>query len=507
MSSLHTRLATALLLLLLAVGTLGIASTLITTRLHLEEANQSANLDLASNIAAMKESRLIDPDGEIRPEGLDEIFHWMMVVNPGVQFYLLDPEGTVLAYDPTPGPAQLERVSLQPIRDLMAGPEHLPMLGDDPRDPEHRKIISVAPLPLEGPTQGYLYIVLDNDPFETAAGRLATSHALRLSLWTGLGAVALALLFGFVIFRRLTKPLRLLTCRMQSFQRGNAAQCEPGDGDEVALLGATFDDMKDRIEVQMDQIERLAALKSELIANVSHDLRTPIAMLHGYLETLAIKELDDEKRRSYLAVALRQSDRLGKLVGELFELTKLEADDAEADMERFVLSELVQDNVQRFSLEAEERDVTIRAQFDPELPAVLGDIGLIERALQNLIDNALRFTAPGGSVTVTLDEIEMAGSKRLEVKVADTGCGISAEDLPFVFDRAFRCRFADADPRSSSGAGLGLAITQRIVRLHGGEVTVESELDVGTTFRFSLPIAPVPEPTLHWPEEGLARIA
>lgn len=516
---LHVRLALVFLVLLLAVGAVNVASTLLTTRLHLEETNQRANLDLAATIGSMKQSRLLDEEGKIQRSGLEEIFHWMMVVNPGVQFYLLDPDGKVLAYDPMPGPAQLEHVSLGPVRDLLRRPDHLPVLGDDPRDPSRRKIFSVSPIPLEGEPAGYLYVILDDAAADSPGGRLQSSYVLRLSLWSGLGAVALALVFGLLLFGRLTRPLRQLTRRMRQLERwsrtpgsddGEARTPErvAPDGDEVEVLEQTFDEMIEQIGRQVEQIEHMASLRTELVANVSHDLRTPIAMLQGYLETLAIKDLPDEQRSEYLRIALRQSERLGKLVGDLFELTKLESDDAEARMEPFVLPELVQDNVQHFQLEAEERGVTLEASFDPDLPTVCGDIGLVERALQNLIDNALRFTPHGGTVRVALTP---HGDKRLEVRVADTGCGIAENDLPYVFDRSFRCRFesgegpaargdgtddgtattpgaGDAKPKAD-GSGLGLAITQRIVRLHGGEIEVASRTGEGTEFAFSLPVA------------------
>ncbi|MDA8016359.1 MAG: HAMP domain-containing histidine kinase [Thermoanaerobaculia bacterium] len=500
---LHIRLALVLLLLLLAVGAVNVASTLVTTRWHLEEANQRANLDLASTIASMKESRLLGPSGDIESSGLEEIFHWMMVVNPAVQFYLLDLQGNVLAYDPTPGPAQLSHVSLSPIHDLLTEPDHLPILGDDPRAPDQPKIFSVAPIPLNGDPAGYLYVILDDPAAASPGGRLESSYVLRLSLWTGLGAVALAIVFGLLLFGRLTRPLRQLTRRMQALQLWSRNP-EPGPdrspdveitdsptGDEVTVLTRTFDEMIGQIGRQVQQIERMAALRNELVANVSHDLRTPIAMLQGYLETLAIKDLTPSQRTEYLRIALGQSQRLGKLVGDLFELTKLESDDAEATMEPFVLPELVQDNVHHFQLQAEERGVVLEATFDRDLPTARGDIGLVERALQNLIGNALRFTPSGGRVSVGLRADE-AG--RLEVRVADTGCGISKSDLPHVFDRSYRCRFTSGDSGTATtsddkGSGLGLAITQRIARLHGGDIEAMSQLGKGTEFAFTVPAA------------------
>ena len=190
------------------------------------------------------------------------------------------------------------------------------------------------------------------------------------------------------------------------------------------------------------------------------------------------------EREEYLEIALRQSERLGKLVDELFELTKLDAREVEPCMERFRIAELVQDNVQRFQLEAGRKGVLLSADFDPDLPPVVADVGLMERALENLIENALRFTAEGGSVTVELRQ----APGRLVVRVIDPGCGIPEEDLPQIFDRYYRSRFNAAS--SSGGAGLGLAITRRILELHDSEIEVERRPGEGTVFSFSLALAP-----------------
>ena len=182
----------------------------------------------------------------------------------------------------------------------------------------------------------------------------------------------------------------------------------------------------------------------------------------------------------YLEIATRHSERLGRLVDELFELAKLDAGVTPLQVEPFSLSELVQDTVQRFELAAQRKRVTIAVDYAQPVPFVHGDIGLIERVLANLFDNALRYTDADGTI-----RIQLSGTDgRISVQVSDTGRGIAPEDLPHVFDRFFR-----SNPHSSSdgGAGLGLAIAQRIVELHGGRIKVQSAMLRGTTFHFDLP--------------------
>lgn len=497
--SLHARLALVLLALLAATGAAYVGATLVTTARYQREVSQAMGWDLARHIAAAKHETLLGTDGAVRPEGLEELFHWLMVVNPAVEFYLLDPEGRLLAFDAAPGVVELDRVDLGPVERALAAGAHPPILGDDPRNPGQRKVFSVAPLPPEGPTAGYLYIVLASELYDTAAERFRHSYILRLSAALALGGLALAALVGALAFRRLTRPLRRLAERMRAFRLSDgsgaaAARPPPPADDEVAELGASFDALAQRVEAEAGERERLERQRRELIANVSHDLRTPIAALRGYLDTLALKggALAAAEREEYLAIAQRQAERLGRLVGELFELTKLESGEAEPEHERFSLAELVQDNLQRFALPAERRGVRLAAELDPALPPVEGDIAMVERVLENLLDNALRHTPREGRVTVGL----AVDGPRLRVRVVDSGCGIAAADLPHVFDRYFSRPGngdggdgAAAGTSESGGAGLGLAISRRIVELHGGAITVDSTPGRGTAVSFSLPLA------------------
>jgi PAS domain S-box-containing protein len=224
-------------------------------------------------------------------------------------------------------------------------------------------------------------------------------------------------------------------------------------------------------------------LRRDLIANVSHDLRTPLAALHGYLETLLVKGagLTSEQRAGYLETAVRQSERLGTLIGELFELVKLDFRGFEIHPEPVQLGELAQDVLQKFGLLAEAKQVALKAEIGPGLPSVHADMGLMERVLENLIDNALRHTPAGGVVSVAVSP----SGAQVRVRVADTGSGIPAAEIPRIFERFYRVDKSRA--RGTGGAGLGLAIVKRIMDLHAAGVEVESVPLKGAAFSFSLP--------------------
>ncbi len=240
---------------------------------------------------------------------------------------------------------------------------------------------------------------------------------------------------------------------------------------------AEVEQLKNRLQ------EENVYLRRELIANVSHDLRSPLASLRGYLETLLIKEksLTAGERRSYLEIAARQAEHLQTLISELFDLAKLDFQGYQINPEPVHLGELAQDVMQKFRLAAQKKRVTLSTDIQPEVGYVRADIALIERTLENLLENALAHTEPDGRIRLAV----LPHDGRVTVEVSDTGSGIPAADLPHIFERFYRVD--KARTRDSSGSGLGLAIVKRIVELHNSEIRVQSSPAEGTTFWFALP--------------------
>jgi two-component system, OmpR family, sensor kinase len=484
--SLYGKLAAVLLVLFCLIGILYIALTLTTTRMYQQEVNQKLNRSLAANLVA---DQLLTSQGEVSPYALQELFHLLMVVNPSIEMYLIHTDGTIQAFSAAAGKVKRSRIDLGPVHRFLEEASALPILGDDPRDMQRSKVFSAAPIPPHGEPTGYLYIVLGGEEYDSAADMLQGSYIVRLSVWTGLTGLLFALLAGLLLFNVMTRRIRQLASSMGTFASSGFAAPLPvahgspsGDGDEIDRLKATFCTMAGRMLDKMNALKRTDASRRELVANVSHDLRTPLATLHGYLETLLIKEgrLTAAEQRSFLDVALRQSERLRRRVEELFELAKLDSNYDQVDRELFSLAELVQDVSQKFTLLADGKGIALHTRLQKDVPFVQADIALIERALENLLQNALRFTPDHGTITIALTYDATA----VTVQVQDTGCGIPSEHLPHIFDRFYR-----ADPeRRGDGAGLGLAITKRIVELHGGTIEATSTPTVGTSISFRLPI-------------------
>ncbi len=488
--TLYGKLSAVLLLLFVGIGVLFIVLTLFTTRVHLQEMTQKLNRSLARHIAS--ENPLIR-NGRVEEGTAREIFHMLMVVHPGIEVYLLDGEGQILAYSAPPGKVKRKAVSLLPVKKFLNGKASFPILGDDPRNPLGRKVFSVSPVPPDGPPEGYLYVILGGEEYDTVSRMLEGSYIVKLSMWIAGGGVLFALLTGLLLFYRITYRHRRLATAVEAFQRSGFStpqefmgRFDAGKGDEIERLGAAFARMAKRIGEQIQELRQADLLRRELVTHVSHDLRTPLTSLQGYLETLTLKEgkLSPREQEEYLRVALGHCRRLSTLVSDLFELSMLDSPDAAIRHEPFSVGDLVQDVLQKFRLAAEEKKIRLAMRIGDGIPFASGDIALVERVLENLVGNALRHTPENGEISIEGTE----NANRLTIRVSDTGCGIPPERLLHLFEPIPGKRGGSG--RNGEGAGLGLAIARRILELHGSGITVQSTVGTGSTFEFTLPVAP-----------------
>ena len=453
-------------------------------RMHELEVVQGLSRDLAQHIA--RDTVLMDSKG-MMPGAVRDLFSKLMLVNPSVEVYLLDTAGRVVGSASPEGRIRRDRIDLAPVHRLLQG-DALPILGDDPRSDQARKVFSAAPLTVDGKPAGYLYVVLLSEEHDRLAERGATSAALNTALLS-IGLVALlCLIAGLAAFALITRPLRRLTDTVSQFDIDGVPVSptlpvtvdKTASHDEIAILDATFRQMQARLGEQWRSLTRQDQERRELVANISHDLRTPLASLHGYLETLSLKDatLSPEERRRYLGIALDQSRKVGGLAQSLLELVRLEHGFVQPVLERFSLTDLAQDIFQKFELTAEARQVELKATFAPNVSAACADLGLIERVLTNLFDNALRHTQPGGEIELGL----RPQGAFIEVTVSDTGPGIAPELREGLFLRPFNIGGARRD------GGLGLRIVHRILQLHGLEIQLIDVPGRGATFRFTLPV-------------------
>jgi signal transduction histidine kinase len=482
LNSFYIKVSSLFLVLLLAMGAAQVLITMGITEQRQIEIDQLVNRDLARDMASEIEPVLAE-DGDIDRVGA--VIHYMMVLNPSIEIYLLDDGGRILGFFAEPGKeVQAAAVSLEPILEFLDHGSAAPIYGDDPRQPGTRKIFSAAPITLPGGEPGYLYIVLRSTLYDAAADRLRHRYltsALVQALILSIACVGIA---GLALFALLTRRLQAVARSVREFEQGSYdKRVKVSSRDEIGKLGRAFNRMADTIAANMEKLKQTDSLRRELIANVSHDLRSPLTSIQGYVETLLMKHrgLDRAQIDEYLQIILSDAVRLNELVHQLFELSKYEARQMEPKLERFSLTELMQDVSVKYRPQAEKQRIALEARLPEKLLPVRADIHMIERVLSNLIENALDHTPERGRVTLELEERD----RRVQARVIDSGKGIAKEDIPLIFERFYSDRKVRS--RSERGRGLGLAIAQKILELHSSRIRVDSQPGRGSVFYFELP--------------------
>jgi signal transduction histidine kinase len=489
LNSLYFKLVMVLFLLFSIIGGTFLGIAMYTAPMYQQEVSQELNRDLASYI--VKKHVLIE-DGEVQQDNLSTLFDNVMIINPSLELYLLDPDGRVIAYSMAPDKVKRERVSLAPINAFLASRDQGLIMGDDPGNENRQNSFTVAPIDVGGNRQGYIYAILGSEKISNITDVLQRSLIMRWSTGVVVVALGFAFIAGLVLFFFLMRKLRILSSAMQAFKSSDLKQLVAVSNsknkslDEIDTMAATFQEMAQRIHSQMSHLQEMEASRREMVANVSHDLRTPLASLSGFLETLQLKseDLSEAEKQSYLKIAYGNAQRLTTLVEELFELAKLDANEVKPQQELFSLAELVFDVSHKFYLRAREKNIVFDVVVDETVPYVSADVGMIERVLENLIDNSLKHTPDKGQIRLQLSP----NQGNVQIAVSDNGYGIAEEDLPHILNRFYKTSKHAENADTLSGLGLGLAIASRIIEMHGSHLSVDSVLHQGTTFKFSLPV-------------------
>ena len=487
MKRLHYKLSAAMLAIVFLLGAAFYQIDRYSVRMYHEELSQRLNASLAMYVV---NAEPLISGGRVNDAALAELSSRAMVINPTAEIYLLAPDGAILGHAFPPDEVAVEHIDVGPIRDLLSESRSLPIKGVDPRNPGTRKIFSAFPVvdpDNANGDAGYLYVVLGGSQYEAVAAQVSGSDKQRM-VATGIVLLVLAaFVAGTLLFSLLTRRLRELTADVTAFTEPHLEASNPISGvtrprDEIDQLRNACHYMANTIQQQMASLQENDRLRRELVTNISHDLRTPLASMQGYIETLIIKDetLDPVTRRQYLETSCKHAAHLGRLIQDLFELAMFDSGSATPVFEEFSLTELIHDVAQEFRLQADEAQVSLQVDPPEKAVNVYADISLIQRVLENLVGNALRYTPGGGKVSISV----RARAGAVGVSVADTGAGISKNALPHIFDRFYR-ENREAD---SGSTGLGLAIAKRILELHGSEIRVTSEEQRGTRFDFDLPL-------------------
>jgi signal transduction histidine kinase len=347
---------------------------------------------------------------------------------------------------------------------------------------DHVTPVASAPVVVEGRFEG-LVLVLIRPPRPTDGFGVPREVAQLLSLPSTLLLIGAAVVGAMVIFYSPRRRLRALEHAAQRLGEGDlGARAPQQGGDEIARVAAAFNRMAAELETRDAALRTSDGLRRQMMADVSHELKTPLTAMRGYIETLRMPEvaLDAARRDRYFETIDRETRRLERIVKDLLDLARYEHGAVVLQRRVFDIERLFDNVVGRHEREAQAKAVAILIDVDPGADQVVADPDRIEQAVENLVSNALRHTPSGG--TIALGASQADGLTRLSV--SDSGGGIAPEHLPYVFERFYKVDAARAS--ESTGSGLGLSITKAIVERHGGTIRVTSEPG-RTTFTILLP--------------------
>jgi signal transduction histidine kinase len=505
-----TIVATGLLTALLVVATVLVAFE----RFERETTFQRASAFLSRVTTTF--DNLIDLH-ERQPQEFNAWMRNLVLYEPDTQLYLLDQDGTVLS---STGSTLLPpgfKVTIAPVRAAAgvagaAGDRGMPyVMGDDPERMDSDAVIAAQPLRrklirADEPVSGYLYLVCHKPGLPASRWEAVRESFALPALVAIVGIVALTTLLAWAVIASVTRPLRRLTEAAASLSQNGLDERLAGapqallpaaPRDEFGQLANAFEMLLATMRKQWTALRRLDHFRREAVSNLSHDLRSPLTATVACLETLDGRWAGEAARaddRHLVGVALRNTRNAARLVQSLGDLAKLDEPEFKLRAELVDAGELLDDIRLRFAERASQRGVSVHAEHpeaDAPAPFVMLDVELFERAIANLVDNALKFCRPGDRVTLSAEVLRQPGNGssigKVQVSVSDTGPGIASADLPHLFDRFFQSRQSVAPATGEGGKGLGLAIVKRIAELHGGEVSVHSTLDHGTRVSLVLP--------------------
>ena len=443
---------------------------------------------------------------ELQARNPEEFVPWLkslLLFEPDTQLYLLAPDGTMLASTGTMKHQPGYKVALPPVQQAVvaaAGKKRAPyVMGDDPEHMAQDAVIAArglrrAVIRPGDEIAGYLYLVAQQPRLEGGRLELLRSSLAGPATLGVLAVIVLTTLLAAWIVATVTRPLQVLSSEVAAAARDgfNAVPESPAPTrrhDEFGQLHDGFHQLLATLRLQWNRLLEMDQFRREGVSNLSHDLRSPLTATVACLETLQQRWRGDATRGEDLRlveVALRNTRNAAGLVRSLGDLALLDEPAFKLDAMVIDVGEVLDDIVLRFADRAAQQGVVLTAEALGEIaPFAQIDIELFERAVANVVDNALKFTAPAGRVTLA----SSVANGQVLVSVADDGAGIAQDDVPRLFDRLYQSRQSTAPATSEGGKGLGLAIVKRIVELHGGSVSVRSELGRGTEVTMSLPRA------------------
>ena len=478
-SSIFTGIAVLVFALIFTLGILFIVVTYLSATNYYEATTQRLNKDVAAHIA-----KFTSPFGK---EGLDKriadsVFYDAMVLSPNIEVYFLDTAGNVIYFHAPDSAIKLRRLPLGNIRDHIRSQGMDYIKGPDPKNPGKDQIFSASEVRKGSRKMGYIYVILGSNEYRNVSESLFENHVVLLSLKVFAIVILLSLLISLLYLNRIRKNFGRITRVLGQFSTGDfKARVKMNNFNEFSSIAEGFNSMADMLVLNIEKLERAAKERKDFLANISHDLRTPLTIAKGYLETL-----DDElhkvyannvKREAFVKMAYKKIQQLDFMVGQLFELSRMESVEFKPVIEPFVFSDILEESVNAARKSAVENNISITCTGCQDSFWINGDIGMMERVIQNLIDNAVKYTPPQGTIHVCL----VKNNNELEVIVENSGPSPSQALFDWI-NNTNTAMPVDGKPHS----GLGIAIVVKILQLHGYPYKAQRNEKGHTRFSFAM---------------------
>lgn len=444
---------------------------LSTSNFH-EASMQLLNKDVAKHIAEFTSPF---KGGGIDKKKADSVFYNAMVLSPSAEVYFLDTSGRVIAFHADTKDIKQWILPLANIQKLIASAGKEYIKGPDPREPDNPKIFSAAEVLDSSRALGYIYVILGSN--KSITQMLYKSYFNGFIIKVFLIIIVLSVLFSFFYINRFQKSFTQMLAILEKFQSGDFEARFPGNKKgELEPITTAFNKMADLLVYNIDRISKSEKERKDFIANISHDLRTPLSIARGYTETLLIKNgngVPPEEREEFLKLVYRKILQVEDMVKQLFDLSKMESAEFVPKKELFIFSEVLLEIIHESASAALEKDIVIDSLNCNDASWIFADVGMMERVIQNLLVNAIKYSSQNGWIKISL--IKEQGI--LILTIQNSGQVLN-EQMVNWFNNDSKANLLNNRP---SGAGIGLVIVKKILQMHDYAAEVITQND-STTF-------------------------
>jgi signal transduction histidine kinase len=450
--------------------------------IHFYQAStQLLNKDVAAHIARFTSP--FDQEG-LNKQKADSVFYQAMVISPSVEVYFLDTNGKVIYFHGDPGEILQDSISLLSVREYLKSSGQAYIKGPDPRDPTVSKIFSASPVEGKSGRLGYIYVILGSTEYRHVSNMLYRSHAGVLGIFALVFILLTTTLLTVWYVNRLQRNYKKLTGILGRMEAGDlSVRFTSHENNDLIPVTKAFNQMADQLQDNMEKLKKGELERKEFTTNISHDLRTPLAIARGYAETLLMNmesnQIEQSKKQEYSRLIVSNIQTVEHMVQQLLDLSKMEAAAGVLDQQPFVFSEIVQEFIHSVTLSANKKNISITISNGENASWISADIHMMERVVQNLLTNAIKFTPDNGRIAVSL----ISGSGLLIFRITNSGDAMG--DAMF---RWLNNQQTEAYVNRPYHHGLGLVIVKTTLQLHDFPIEAEYIPGEGNSISFRMPV-------------------